>query len=60
MSIYLKRRYIGHKLVLTGHPDVLPEVGQFIRDRDLQNDVLCLHDLSAQQLATCTGLRIWR
>ena len=52
----LKRRYIGHKLVLTGHPDVLPEVGRFIRDRNLQNDVLCLHDLSAQQLAACYRL----
>ena len=52
----LKRRYIGHKLVLTGHPNSLPEVARFIRDRNLQNDVLCLHGLSTQQLAACYRL----
>ena len=52
----LKRRYIGHKLVLTGHPHSLAEVDQFIRDRNLQNDVLFLHGLSAQELAACYRL----
>ena len=52
----LKRRYIGHKLVLTGDPNSLPEIAQFIRDYNLQNDVLCLHDLSAQELAACYRL----
>jgi glycosyltransferase involved in cell wall biosynthesis len=52
----LKRRYIGHKLVLTGHPHSLPEIARFIRDRNLQNDVLCLHGLSAQELAACYRL----
>jgi glycosyltransferase involved in cell wall biosynthesis len=52
----LKRRYIGHKLVLTGNPNLLPEVAQFIRDHNLQNDVLCLRGLSAQELAACYRL----
>jgi glycosyltransferase involved in cell wall biosynthesis len=52
----LKRRYIGHKLVLTGNPNSLPEIAQFIRDHNLQNDVLCLHGLSAQELAACYRL----
>ncbi|WP_156435041.1 glycosyltransferase [Bradyrhizobium lablabi] len=52
----LKRCYVGHKLVLTGHPDTLPEIARFIRDRNLQNDVLCLHGLSAQELAACYQL----
>ncbi|MBR0693268.1 glycosyltransferase [Bradyrhizobium lablabi] len=52
----LKRRYIAHKLVLTGDPNSLPDIARFIRDRNLQNDVLCLHDLSAQELAACYRL----
>jgi glycosyltransferase involved in cell wall biosynthesis len=49
----LRRRYVGHKLVLTGNPNNLPEIATFIRDHNLQNDVLCLHGLSAQELAAC-------
>jgi glycosyltransferase involved in cell wall biosynthesis len=52
----LRRRYIGHKLVLTGNPNNLPEIAQFIKGRNLQNDVLCLHGLSAQELAACYRL----
>jgi glycosyltransferase involved in cell wall biosynthesis len=52
----LKRRYIGKKLILTGHPGYLPEIAQFIRDHDLKDDVLCLHGLSAQELAACYWL----
>jgi len=52
----LKRRYIGHKLVLTGHPDHSPEIANFIREHKLQNDVLCLYGLSAQELAACYRL----
>lgn len=52
----LRRRYIGHKLMLTGNPKVLPEIAQFIRKHNLQNDVLCLHGLSARELAACYRL----
>lgn len=52
----LKRRYIGHKLVLTGNPNLSPEVGRFIAEHNLTNDVLCLHGLSAHWLAACYRL----
>jgi glycosyltransferase involved in cell wall biosynthesis len=52
----LKRRYLGHKLVLTGNPNSLPEIAKFIRDHHLQNDVLCLHGLSDRELAACYRL----
>ncbi len=52
----LRRRYIGHKLVLTGDPNSLPQIGKFIKEYNLQNDVLCLHGLSAQELAACYRL----
>lgn len=52
----LKRRYIGHKLVLTGNPNLFPEVGRFIAEHNLTNDVLCLHGLSAHWLAACYRL----
>jgi glycosyltransferase involved in cell wall biosynthesis len=52
----LKRRYIGHKLVLTGHPDHSPQVANFISEHNLQNDVLCLYGLTAQELAACYRL----
>jgi glycosyltransferase involved in cell wall biosynthesis len=52
----LKRRFAGQKLVLTGNPRVMPEIAKFIRERNLQNDVLCLHGLSDQQLAACYRL----
>ncbi|MES2934137.1 MAG: glycosyltransferase [Pseudomonadota bacterium] len=52
----LKRRYIGHKLVLTGIPEMVPEVAQFILEHNLANDVLCLHGLSEYELAACYRL----
>lgn len=52
----LKRRYIGHKLVLTGNPRDIPDVARFIKGYNLQNDVLCLHGLSARELAACYRL----
>jgi glycosyltransferase involved in cell wall biosynthesis len=52
----LKRKHFGYKLVLTGNPNIIPEIAQFIREHNLQNDVLCLHDLSDQELAACYRL----
>ena len=52
----LKRRYVSHKLVLTGNPNSLPEIAQFIVEHNLVNDVLCLHGLTAQELAACYRL----
>lgn len=52
----LKQRYIGHKLILTGNPNGLAEIKNFIKERHLEHDVLCLHGLSAQELAACYRL----
>jgi len=52
----LKQRHISHKLVLTGNPNGLPELKEFIQSHHLENDVLCLHGLSAQELAACYRL----
>lgn len=52
----LRRRYVGHKLILTGHPDSYPVIGQFIVQHNLENDVICLHGLSVQELAACYKL----
>jgi hypothetical protein len=49
----LRERYLGHKLVLTGNPNNIREIAEFIADRHLQNDVLCLHGLSERELAAC-------
>ncbi|HZW23308.1 glycosyltransferase [Noviherbaspirillum sp.] len=52
----LKRRHLPHKLILTGNPNGLPELKEFIQSHHLENDVLCLHGLSAQELAACYRL----
>jgi len=52
----LKQRYRGYKLVLTGDPKRVPEIAGFIREHNLENDVLCLNGLSVQELAACYRL----
>lgn len=52
----LRKRLIKHKLVLTGRPDASQELKFFIKKYHLENDVLCLHGLSIQQLAACYKL----
>jgi glycosyltransferase involved in cell wall biosynthesis len=52
----LRRRYIGHKLVLTGNPKNISDIALFIKHYNLQNDVLCLNELSARELAACYRL----
>jgi glycosyltransferase involved in cell wall biosynthesis len=52
----LKRRFIGHKLLLTGKAPEMSDVKRFIIEKNLQNDVLCLHGLSEQELAACYRL----
>lgn len=52
----LRRRFVAHKLVLTGHPDRIPEIQRFISEHRLDDDVLCLYGLSAQELAACYHL----
>ena len=52
----LKRRYIGRKLILTGSPNQSPKIARFIIEHNLVNDVLCLPELSSQELAACYRL----
>ncbi|WP_420473095.1 glycosyltransferase [Noviherbaspirillum sp. ST9] len=52
----VKRRFIGHKLVLTGRPLEQSHIKQYIFKNNLQNDVLCLHGLTEQELAACYRL----
>jgi glycosyltransferase involved in cell wall biosynthesis len=52
----LRKRLIGHKLILTGKLSVLPEVKKFVFEHHLQNEVLFLHGLKIQELAACYHL----
>lgn len=52
----LRTRFVQHKLVLTGSPETLPAIDQFIREHGLQRDVLCLKGLSVPELAACYRL----
>lgn len=52
----LRKRLIGHKLILTGNPSALPEAKQFVTQHHLENDVLFLHGLKPQELAACYKL----
>jgi len=49
----LRKRYLGHKLILTGYPADMPEIGRFVIDHRLENDVIFLHGLSVSELAAC-------
>jgi glycosyltransferase involved in cell wall biosynthesis len=51
----LRKKFITHKLVLTGSPEIL-SVGQSTLDKSIQNDVLFLHGLDTQELAACYKL----
>lgn len=52
----LRRRYVGHKLVLTGNPALMPDIQRFIVDHRLERDVIFLHGLSVAELAACYKL----
>lgn len=52
----LRKRYFGRKLFLTGHPGDMPEIGRFVVDHRLENDVIFLHGLSVSELAACYKL----
>ncbi|MBR1033812.1 glycosyltransferase [Bradyrhizobium liaoningense] len=52
----LKQRHLGIKLILTGRPEVMPEMSEFLDTHNLRNDVLCLHGLTNQEWAACYKL----
>ncbi|WP_430734898.1 glycosyltransferase [Halodesulfovibrio aestuarii] len=51
--LLLRSHYRQIKLVLTGTTEALPELDELIRNLELENDVLCLHGLTTQELAAC-------
>ena len=55
-NILLKKRFIQHKLILTGNPSAFMEVETFIAEHNLKRDVLFLHGLSSAELAACYKL----
>lgn len=52
----LRKRYLGHKLLLTGSPAAMPEIWRFVVKNRLEGDVLFLHGLSISELAACYKL----
>ncbi|MBN8887156.1 MAG: glycosyltransferase [Rudaea sp.] len=52
----LRKRHIGHKLLLTGSPQEFSPVRELIEKFSLQNDVLCLYKLPVHELAACYKL----
>ncbi|MFT4121250.1 glycosyltransferase [Bradyrhizobium sp.] len=52
----LRTRYISHKLVLTGDPQAMPEIAEYVRQNNLWDDVLFLREISERELAACYRL----
>ena len=52
----LRRRFVGCKLVLTGNPELSPEIVECLTQLRLQEEVVFLQRLSSQQLAACYRL----
>lgn len=52
----LRKRFVGHKLIMTGNPYGWAPVQKFIEEHHLENDVLFLHGLKVQELAACYKL----
>src|SRR5262249_39547409 len=42
----LRERYLPYKLILTGDPTKDPAVQSFLRERNLEDEVVCLHGLT--------------
>lgn len=52
----LRKRYLKHKLVMTGTPHGMPQVRDFVMSHRLENDVIFLHGLKLPELAACYKL----
>ncbi|MEI7374903.1 glycosyltransferase [Dickeya chrysanthemi] len=52
----LNNKFIQHKLILTGAPESSVDISNFIRESNLERDVLFLNSLSVQELAACYKL----
>lgn len=52
----LQKRYVGHKLILTGNPLALKGLENFILENNIYNDVIFLDHISTAELAACYAL----
>ncbi|MGJ0190927.1 glycosyltransferase [Pantoea sp. RRHST58] len=52
----LKNKFLQHKLVLTGAPEHLQAIPDFVKENNLERDVLFMNSLSVQELAACYKL----
>ncbi|MFT4058201.1 MAG: glycosyltransferase [Legionella sp.] len=52
----LRKRYIDHKLILTGTFNTLKEIPDYIKKHQLSHDVLLLTNLTSNELAACYKL----
>lgn len=52
----LKNNFLQHKLVLTGAPEHLQAIPDFVKEHNLERDVLFMNSLSVQELAACYKL----
>jgi glycosyltransferase involved in cell wall biosynthesis len=52
----LREKFLPHKLIMTGSPRVLRPIEEFITERNLRRDVICLHGLDSAELAACYRL----
>jgi glycosyltransferase involved in cell wall biosynthesis len=52
----VRTRFVGHRLVMTGSPHVMPEIAALVSALGLQDEVLFLRGLSEPELAACYHL----
>jgi glycosyltransferase involved in cell wall biosynthesis len=52
----LRSRHLGIKLVLTGNPSVMPEIGAYVSENGLERDIVFLEKLSVAELAAVYSL----
>jgi len=52
----LTKKFIQHKLILTGFPERLESVKDYVKNNNLERDVLFMTSLSVQELAACYKL----
>ena len=56
----LRNHFLGHKLILTGRPDILKEIDEYIDDNLLNYDVILIPQLTVKELAATYHLEIGR
>jgi glycosyltransferase involved in cell wall biosynthesis len=52
----VREKFIPRKLILTGNPHALRPISEFIAQRKLEKDVICLQGLNSPELSACYHL----